>query len=234
MLEVTTAPRRRSPIVVPGYRAGMAPLNKGKTYPTEVLTRAEVHRILAACSRHGNAGIRNRALITVLYRSGLRIAEALALLPKDVDFEIGAITVLHGKGDQRRTVGIDDPALAVLAQWMTRRRELGINGRAPVFCVISRQNLGAPMYSSYVRDALKKLAVAAGVEKRVHPHGLRHTHASEIARDGLPLHVIRRQLGHNDLRVTALYIDHLTPWAVVDAIRERPDWTEANQHAGAP
>jgi integrase len=75
-----------------------------------------------------------------------------------------------------------------------------------------------------VRDMLKRHAEKAGIGKRVHPHGFRHTHAAELAREGVPLHVIRRQLGHSDLAVTARYIDHLAPEEVVAAIRAR-EWT---------
>lgn len=224
MLDQLAPTRRRSPIVLPGYRAGMDPLNKGRTFPAEVLTRDEVHALLACCSRKGNAGLRNRALIVLLYRTGLRVGEALALEPKDIDLEHGTVTVLHGKGDRRRTVGIDDSALAVVQQWLTRRRELGIR-KGPVFCTVSRGNMGSPMYSSYLRDALKRLAQQAGIEKRVHPHGFRHTHASELAREGAPLHYLRKQLGHSNLGTTARYIDHLTPWEVVEYVRNRPDWT---------
>lgn len=233
MLEDSVRARRRSPIVRPGYRAGMAPLNKGKTYPPEVLTREEVSALIGACSRTGSAGLRNRALIAVLYRSGLRISEALALQPKDIDLASGAVAVLHGKGDKRRTVGIDQQAVAVLENWLERRRRLGINGAAPIFCVLERGKLGAPMYSSYVRNSLKRLGRVAGIEKRVHPHGLRHTFASELAMEGVPLHVIRRLLGHNSLAVTARYIEHLAPWEVIQAIRLRPDWSGPSQH-GAP
>ena len=73
----------------------------------EPLTRAEVNALLAQCSRRAPTGIRNRALITVLYRTGLRIFEALALQPKDVDLDNGTLRVLHGKGDKMRTVGLD-------------------------------------------------------------------------------------------------------------------------------
>jgi len=224
MLEVLGAPRRRSYITLPGYRAGMKPANAGHTYPAEVLTRDEVNRLLAACSRRGNAGLRTRALITLLYRSGLRVAEALALRPKDIDLENGTVTVLHGKGDRRRTVGVDAQALAVVQLWLDRRRQLGIGVGSPVFCTISQPNPGQEMHSSVVRECFKDLAVKAGIDKRVHPHGLRHTHASELAREGVPLHVIRKQLGHQDLATTARYIDHLTPWEVIDAIRSREDW----------
>ena len=231
MLEVLPAPRGRSYITLPGYRKGQKPLNFGKTYPPEVLTRDEVMRLLAACSENPNAAaaVRNRALIAVLYRSGLRCAEALALQPKDIDLNIGTITVLHGKGDQRRTVGVDAQALELVQRWMDRRRELGVPAGSPVFCTV-RENAGAAMYGSYLRDALKQLAKRARIDKRVHPHGLRHTHASELARENVPLHVIRRQLGHADLATTARYVDHLTPWEVIDAIRARPQWVSEEGH----
>jgi site-specific recombinase XerC len=64
---------------------------------------------------------RNRALITLLHRSGLCLGEALALYPKDVDVAGGTITVLHGKGDRLRTVGIDPGALALLQRWLDAR-----------------------------------------------------------------------------------------------------------------
>ena len=225
MLEVLTRPERAlSPICMPGYRAGMPAPNKGKKYPAEVLTRDEVHRLIAACGR-GASGARNRALITLLYRTGLRIAEALALEPKDIDLDAGAVTVLHGKGDRARVVGIDPPAAAVLAQWLERRRALAIPRGAPVFCTISRPHPGRPMYSSVVREMLKDAGERAGIEKRVHPHGLRHTHAAELAREKVPVNLIQRQLGHKSLAVTAHYIDHLMPNEVIDAMRGREDWT---------
>jgi site-specific recombinase XerD len=226
MLEVLAPPRRRSYITLPGYRAGMPAPNAGRSFPAEVLTREEVTRLLGACSRRGNAGLRHRALIVLLYRSGLRIGEALALRPKDIDLDAGTVTVLHGKGDHRRTVGVDGQALAVVQLWLQRRRELGIGAAAPVFCTITKPHPGKQMHSSVVREAFKDLAVKAGIDKRVHPHGLRHTHASELAREGVPLHVIRRQLGHADLATTARYIDHLTPWEVIDAIRNRENWAD--------
>ena len=225
MLEVLAPNRGRSYITHSGYRAGMKPANAGHTYPAEVLTRDEVNRLLSACGR-GSAGLRTRALITLLYRSGLRVAEALALRPKDLDLINGTVTVLHGKGNRRRTVGVDAQALAVVQLWLDRRRSLAIGPAAPVFCTITQPNPGKEMYSSVVREAFKDLAVKAGIDKRVHPHGLRHTHASELAREGMPIHLIQRQLGHSDLATTARYVDHLTPWEVIDAIRNRPSWSD--------
>jgi site-specific recombinase XerD len=215
--------RRRSVITLPGYRLGMKPANYGRKYPAEILTREEMSRLLAACSRRGPTGLRNRALIITMWRSGLRVSEALALRPKDVNLDHGTITVLHGKGDRARTVGIDPQAAAVIDAWIQRRKTLGIGPLSPLFCTISGETAGRRVKDSYVREALKDLAKKAGIEKRVHPHGLRHTHAAELAREGVPVHIIRRQLGHGSLATTERYIDHLTPMDVITAMQTR-DW----------
>ena len=73
--------------------------NRGRRFPPEVLTASEVRHLMEACSPESTTGVRNRVLIATLYRAGLRIAEALSLLPKDVDLDAGTIRVLHGKGD---------------------------------------------------------------------------------------------------------------------------------------
>src|SRR5262245_66637494 len=74
-----------------------------RRFPAEPLTLADVETLRAACSRRAPTGIRNRALLAVLFRSGLRISEALALYPKDLDPVGGSLRVLHGKGDKART-----------------------------------------------------------------------------------------------------------------------------------
>jgi integrase len=198
----------------------MHPANYGKTYPADPLTREDIERLLAACGR-GAAGVRNRALIVLLWRSGLRISEALALYPRDVNIDAGTITVLHGKGDRRRTVGIAGP-VAEVELWLELRRQRGLT-RAPLFCTITRPGAGRPLSSAYVREAFKALAIRSGVGRRVHPHGFRHTLAAELAMEGVPVHVIRRQLGHSSLATTARYIDHLSPMDVISAMQRRAD-----------
>ncbi len=87
--------------------------NRGRRFPAELLSEEEARALVRACSARAPTGIRNRALINLLYRGGLRVSEALALMPKDVDQAAGTVTVLHGKGDRRRVVGIDPAAFAV-------------------------------------------------------------------------------------------------------------------------
>jgi site-specific recombinase XerD len=216
---------------MPEYRKGHEPANKGRKFPPEPLNSREVLGLVAACGK-GAAGRRNRALIVLLWRTGLRVGEALALYPKDVDLDAGTVRVLHGKGDASRTVGIDQMACATVNDWLTCRRKLGAHSRQPIFCVISKPTIGQPMHAAYVRNMLKETGERAGIEKRVHPHGLRHTHAFELAGEHEDLRIIKAQLGHKSLSVTARYIEHLNPHDVVDAIRSRP-WPGASELGGA-
>jgi site-specific recombinase XerD len=193
------------------------PANKGLKLPAEPLTPEEVKALIRVCSKRAPTGVRNRALIVVLYRAGLRISEALALMPKDLDAANSTIRVLHGKGDKARLVGLDAGAWAIVQLWLDRRTVLGINGRSPVFCTLQ----GKPIKPAYVRTLLPRLARRAGIEKRVHAHGLRHTFAYELANEGTPLHVVQLQLGHSSVATTDRYIRHLNPAAVVEAMKSR-------------
>lgn len=196
------------------------PANAGRTYPAEILTEDEVGGLFKACSPKAPTGIRNRALIALMYRGGLRISEALALYPKDLDPIKGTVTVLHGKGDKRRTIGLDQGAFALVARWLDRRGALGLNGRQRVICTLA----GGPLEAAYVRALLPRLARRAGIEKRVHAHGLRHTHAAELAREGTPLNLVQAQLGHSSLATTDRYLRHIAPQELVRAMQARV-WT---------
>jgi site-specific recombinase XerD len=226
--------RVTSPILQPGYGLGRRPPNAGLKFPAEVLTPTEINRLLAACSRRSRTGMRDRALIVVLWRGGLRITEALSLELRDVDRELGAVTVRHGKGNRRRVVGLDPQALAVVEDWLDVRATVpGVPPRSgPLFCTVSRGAAGRAVYSSHVRDRLKELAEKAGIHKRVHPHGFRHTHAVELLREGCPITVIQRQLGHTSLATTERYLNHLLPLEVVEAMQARA-WPSAVNGASA-
>jgi integrase/recombinase XerD len=212
----------RWPVTDPRYRLGLAPPNKGKRYPVEVLDRDELHRLLAACSHRAPTGVRNRALIVVMWRGGLRVAEACALFPRDVDPGAGTVNVRRGKGAKQRIVGLDAEAMAVVQRWLDMRARLKLNGRHPLFCVVRRgPTFGRQLHPARVRELLALRAEKASIDKRVHPHGLRHTHASELSLEGVPIEVIRRQLGHADLSTTQRYINHIAPLDIVRAMQAR-------------
>jgi integrase/recombinase XerD len=199
------------------------PTNEGRTFPAEPLTPAEVHALLGAASTRSSSGVRLRALIGVMYGAGLRISEALALRPKDVDTQACVVHVLNGKGGKTRTVGIDTRSCALLDAWLERRKSLGLNGRHPIFATYEVGRVGRPLSGIYVRRALAKLGTRAGIDKRVHPHGLRHSLAFDLAQRGVPTHVIQAQLGHASLAVTDRYVRHLMPAEVIQIVRDR-DW----------
>ncbi len=214
-------------VTQPGYHRGRVPANKGRTYPAEVLTPDEVLTLLGQCSTTSSLGLRHWALITVLYRTGVRCSEMLALRLKDIDLPGGSVAVLHGKGDRRRTVGIDPGASAIVEAWIVRRRELGLSADAPLFCTLR----GTPMDSAQVRLLLPRLARRAGIAKRVHPHGLRHTHAYELMMEGVPMPIIQRQLGHASLATTDTYLSHIAPKEVIETIGKR-EWNPSSEGSG--
>ena len=192
---------------------------KGQTrrLPPEILSDAEVCALMRACGRHAPTGLRNRALIALLYRTGLRINEALSLYPKDLELSDGSVRVLNGKGGKSRTVGLDPGAAAIIERWSDARSQLELSGRQPLFCTLR----GEPMADAYVRVMMKRLGARAGIDKRVHAHGLRHTHATQLRVEGVDIAIISKQLGHTSITTTARYLDHLAPRAVIEAMRMR-------------
>lgn len=201
----------------PRTPAGREPANKGRRYPAEILSPDEVRALIAACSTRSSTGLRARALIVLLYRSGLRLAEALDLYPGDIDHLAGSVRVRQGKGQRARTVGIDPGALAIVERWEARRGELGLAGRHRLLCTLE----GRPLGASYVRRLLPRLGARAGLERRVHAHGLRHAHAAELAREGFPTNLIRDQLGHASLATTDRYLRDIAPAELVRAVASR-------------
>lgn len=108
------AGRPRSPATIPGFLAGRTPHNKGIEYPPDPPRPEEIERVMRRAG-HDRHGLRVRGLITVLWRAGLRISEALALAETDVDPPRGSVLVRHGKGDKRREVGMDQFGFTQLA-----------------------------------------------------------------------------------------------------------------------
>lgn len=197
------------------------PTNKGRKLPPEPLTADEVHRLLGAASNRSSSGIRLRAIIGVLYATGLRLAETLALHPRDIDTQSATVRVREGKNRKSRTVGIDPQGTALVDRWLDRRRTLGLTARHPVFAIYTTGRVGQSLDPRYVRASLARLGERAGITKRVHPHGLRHSLAFDLAEQGVPNHRIQQQLGHSSLAVTDRYVRHLMPGDVIDMMRRR-------------
>ena len=188
----------------------------GSRLDADLLTSEEIELLMRQCSRRAPTGVRNRALIAVLWRCGLRIGEALALAVKDLDPDSGTLVVQRGKGGKRRVVGVDAGTVALVGRWLELRRKRAIHGRT-LFCTLA----GRPMDASYVRHALPRLARKAGVERRVHAHGLRHAFAVDLVRSGAPLYVVRDALGHASVATTNVYLSRVGAHEAVDVMRNR-------------
>ena len=211
------AGRPRSPATVPGYHAGRSPRNKGQRYPADPPTVSEI----VAVMRHAGSdvyGARLRALIVVLWRAGLRIHEALALGEADLDPRRGSLLVRRGKGGRRREVGMDDWAWEQLQPWLTTRLELPVG---PLLCIATGPTRGRAWSPGAARTELRQAAVRAGVRRRFAPHQLRHAHAVEMAREGVPLIVIQRQLGHTNLGVTSIYLQGIDSTEIIATVHAR-------------
>jgi site-specific recombinase XerD len=193
------------------------PGNKGCRYPADP---PRVEEIVAVMKHAGGGafGRRLRWLIVVLWRAGLRISEALALTEGDLEIVRGSLMVRHGKGGRRRDVGMDDWGWEQLRPWIETRVSLPLG---PLFCVISGPTRGQPWSSSQVRTTLHETGSRAGVRRRFAPHQLRHAHAVEMAREGLPINVIQRQLGHANLGVTSIYLQGIDSGEVIETVRTR-------------
>jgi site-specific recombinase XerD len=215
--QLDRAGRRRSPAAMPGFHAGRAPANKGLRYPADPPKVEEIVTVMRAAG-DGVHGRRLRGLIVILWRAGLRIQEALALTEGDLDPRRGSLLVRRGKGGRRREVGMDDWGWQELQPWLERRLELPIG---PLFCVINGATCGRPWATAAARAQLRRTAAAAGVRRRFAPHQLRHAHAVEMAREGVPLIVIQRQLGHSNLGITSVYLQGIDNAEIIDTVHAR-------------
>jgi site-specific recombinase XerD len=214
---IDAAGRRRSPVTMPGFLAGRAPRNKGMQYPPDPPRPEEIVLVMRQAG-DGCHGLRVRALIAVLWRGGLRISEALALRETDIDEHRGSLLIRHSKGDKRREAGMDPWGFEQLNTWLAHRVGLPVG---PLFCVLDGPTRGRAWAATAARAELRQLAADAGVRRRFAPHQLRHAHAVELAREGVAVNIIQRQLGHTDLGTTSTYLQGIDPSEIIDAVRSR-------------
>jgi len=153
-----------------------------------------------------------------LWRAGLRIQEALSLGEADLDQRRGSLLVRQGKGGRRREVGMDVWGWQQLQPWLDTRLEFPVG---PLFCTITGATRGRHWANAAARADLRRTAARAGVRRRFAPHQLRHAHAVEMAREGVPLIVIQRQLGHSNLGITSFYLQGIDNAEIIDTVHAR-------------
>ncbi len=184
------------------------------------LTLDEVEALLDAPRDTTPAGLRDRAMLHVLYATGLRVSELVGLSINSVQLDAGYV-VARGKGDKERLVPLGRRAVAEVRAWLGRGRPALLRGRA------SRALFVGPRGTALTRQGVWKLlrrhALAAGIKKRLSPHKLRHSFATHLVERGADLRVVQAMLGHADLATTQIYthVDGRRLRAVYDAAHPR-------------
>jgi integrase/recombinase XerD len=218
-----TTRRRKAAVVRAFYRfafdeeligsdvAGLLDLPRPTRRLPDTLDVAQVEALLAAPDPATPLGLRDRALLELLYASGLRISEALGLDRQDLSLE-GAFVRVVGKGDRERIVPVGDLALDALERYLREVRPAWVGGRdaglahgGPLFVSSRGRRLGRMAAWRSIQLAARQ----AGFAEHVTPHTLRHSFATHLLEGGADLRVVQELLGHASITTTQLYT-HLT------------------------
>lgn len=173
----------------------------GRPLP-KLLSVEEVERLLASPRPGTAAGVRDRAMLELLYATGLRVSELVSLGVNQVDLE-ARVVLARGKGSKERLVPVGAPAAQALRAWLAGPRERMLKGRR------SRDLFVTPRGGRMTRQGFWKLlaryARVAGIRSRVTPHAIRHSFATHLLAGGADLRSVQAMLGHADVATTQIY-----------------------------
>jgi integrase/recombinase XerD len=171
-----------------------------------VLSARDVERLLAAPVGDGAEELRDRAMLELLYATGLRVSELVSLRIRDVRLDAGYLMTM-GKGEKERLVPIGDSARRALTDYLEKVRSR--DGASDRSDRIFLSRLGRGMSRQAFWNIIKKRASGAGIAKNISPHTLRHSFATHLLENGADLRSVQIMLGHTDLSTTQIYT-HVT------------------------
>ncbi len=167
-----------------------------------VLNVDEVTRLLDLPTPETPLGIRNRAILELLYDGGLRVSELVGLVPDRIDFDGGLVQVT-GKGDKERMVPLGETALERLRTYLGQARPVLVRGeRSRAFFLNAR---GGRLSRQAVWNLMRRMIREAGIDRHVSPHTLRHSFATHLLENGADLRSVQMMLGHADIGTTQIY-----------------------------
>ena len=172
------------------------------SYLPKFLTEDEINRLLAVPDVSTEEGIRDRAVLEIMYATGLRVSELVGLKQADVDLLAGLV-VCHGKGNKERRVPLGKSAIHWLQQYAAVKKGYGKQTAPNVF-----QHRGRPFTRQIAWSMIKRHAEKAGI-KNVSPHTLRHSFATHLLQHGADSRSVQALLGHSDISTTQIYT-HIT------------------------
>ena len=167
-----------------------------------VATRREVETLLATPDAATDIGRRDRAILEVLYSSGLRVAEICSLDVGDIDFKFRELRVV-GKGDKERIALLGKPAVMALTEYVQRTREELANRQPQTALFLNRY--GGRLSTRSVERLVKRYALQAGLDPNFHTHTLRHSFATHLLDGGADLRVVQDLMGHSSPATTQIY-----------------------------
>lgn len=214
-LGLSNASVARTLVSIKGLHRFMLAEGLAGTDPTEMLespkrglrlpkamSSAEVESLLSSPKVSSPEGVRDRAMLEVLYAAGLRASEIIALKPQDVDFQVGFIKTL-GKGSKARAVPLGQTALDWLRHYIDEARPAILKGRKSNSLFVTRR--GGAMTRQGFWKLIKKYARLAGINREITPHMLRHSFATHLLENGADLRSVQMMLGHADISTTQIY-----------------------------
>ncbi len=170
----------------------------GRQLP-DVLSTAEIDRIIAAVDTTTVKGLRDAAMLETLYSCGLRVSELISLRMSDLFFGEGYIRVI-GKGDKQRLVPVSAVARDRIQLYLERRRPLRANEET-----VFLNNRGRKLTRVMVFTVVKQAADRAGIDKQVSPHTFRHSFATHLLEGGASIRQVQEMLGHESILTTEIY-----------------------------
>jgi integrase/recombinase XerD len=192
---------RREELVSEDPTATLSPPAKSRKLP-QVLSYAEVNRLLDSASGADPIQLRDRALLEVMYGCGLRASEAVGLEVTDLDLRRGFVRP-HGKGSKERMVPVGREAASAVTRYLRSGRPelVGTKPEGKLFVNFR----GGPLTRQGLYKIIQRHAKAAGLEGKMSPHTLRHTFATHLLSGGCDLRSVQEMLGHADVSTTQLY-----------------------------
>jgi integrase/recombinase XerD len=172
--------------------------------PRGVLTKAEARRLIETTPTTKPRDIRDRTILEVLYATGIRRAELIALTIYDADLQAATLRIEHGKGNTTRIVPLTQSAIAALKLYLEEARAVFAREAGQVRLFVSSRSGGALDDDDIVR-IVRKAATRAGIKKHVTPHTLRHTCATHLLKGRADIRQIQKLLGHRRLSSTEVY-----------------------------
>jgi integrase/recombinase XerD len=170
------------------------------------LTPEEVDRLLAVPQGAGELEIRDRAMLELLYATGLRVSELVGLKMSDLQLDVGYLTAF-GKRSKQRIVPMGETAQEALACYLRHGRHLLLKGRDSSHVFLNRTGKGLTRQGFW--KIIKRRALASGIHKNITPHTLRHSFATHLLENGADLRSVQTMLGHADISTTQIYT-HVT------------------------